>query len=89
MHFALAVRNGDVGLRADGLDRHARQHGPGAVLDGDVDAACVDLCRDRRRDERRADERQANQDQSCLHPILLCMIRPETPPRRTNAGAGD
>ena len=88
VRLALAVRDGDVGLRADGLDRHAGQHRAGAVLDGDVDTACVDLCRDRRRDERRADERQANQDQSCLHPILLCVIRPETPPRRTRAGRG-
>ena len=75
VRLALGVRDGDVGLRADGLDRHAGQHRAGAVLDGDVDAACVDLRRDRRRDERRADERQADQDQSCVHPILLCVIR--------------
>ncbi len=44
VRLALGVRDGDVGLRADGLDRHAWQHGAGAVLDRDVDTARVDLC---------------------------------------------
>ena len=82
MRFALGVRDRDVGLRADGLDRHAGQHRAGAVLDRDVDAAGVDLCRGRRRDERRADERQADQAQTCLHPTLLCVIRQDAAPAR-------
>ena len=53
VRLALGVRDGDVGLGADRLDRHAGQHRAGAVLDGDVDAARVDLRCDRRRDERR------------------------------------
>ncbi len=75
MRLTLGIRDGDVGLGADSLDRHPGQHRAGAVLDGDVDATCVDLGCDRRRDERRTGERQADQDQSCVHPILLCVIR--------------